>query len=458
MKKGIIKSLILSSLIIMSIYQVITLWFDNVSDRNFFYSVINQVALFINEPENEVNKEYMINPRILGVYLGASDKDFTIIKRDREDYKELLTKSTQVITKVVEEGKLEGAYEESDFLWEERGLVFSLSMPMSKETLAGDLNVDTAVFGDISYVNSLGIIPASDKSDQVKVYLITGGIRKVYVYSLAVNELREQNNALMTYIEKVTEEGFPAYISSLKNDIELFSENVLLPIPSNNIYYYNELSLNTPYIVGQEFQIDTLEKYINQFFDNPNVKWMIQNNDVMIYGDDNALIKYNKNGLLEYSGIQNSNNITQTISSKFNVAEQFLKKDFLLENLDYYLQHYEEKDGKTTFYYRYNYDHLPIHLDQSVLLSNKLTYPMEVTVEKGKVVKYKRLLIELESKTSQEVFKGQFEKALNQFVDEYKVSNGQLEDMYLGYVDYEEQLKLMWVIKSQGKYYWIDLN
>lgn len=458
MRKAVIKSVILSFLIIISIYQVITLWFDNVSDRNFFYSVINQVALLINEPQTEVNKEYMINPRILGVHLGASDKDFTIIERGEKDYKIVLDDSIKTITKVVGEGKLEGVYEEREFLWENRGLIFSLSMPMSKEDLASDLNVDAAVFGDMSSVNTLGIIPANDKNNQVKVYFISGGIRQIYVYTLSVNELKEQNTALLAHIEKTTGSGYPAYISSLKNDIELFNENVLLPIVSNNAYYYSELKLTTPYVYEQEFEIDALENYINQFFDNPNVKWTIQNNDVMIYGDDNALIKYNKNGLVEYSGIQSSSSASQTLSSNYNIAEQFLKKDFLLVNFDYYLLHYEEKEGKTTFYYGYGYDDLPIHLEQGVLLSNKLTHPIEVTVEKGKVVKYKRLLIKIESLSSQDVIKGQFQNALNQFVDEYKATKGQLEDMYFGYVNNNDQLKLMWIIKSQGKYYCIDVN
>lgn len=458
MKKTVTKSIVLSFLIIMSIYQIITLWFDNVSDRNFFYSVINQVASFINEPQTQVNKEYMINPRILGVHLGVSDKDFTIFKREDNDYQVILDDSIKAIIKVVEEGKLEGVYEESDFLWENRSLVFSLSMPMSKKALASDLDVDVSAFGDMSVVNSLGIIPASDKNDQVKVYFISGGIRQIYVYTLSINELQDENTKLLAHIEKATQIEYPAYISSLKNKIEFFNENVLLPLESNNTYYYSELKLETPYINQQGFETEALENYINQFFENPNLKWTIEYDNVMIYGDDNALIKYSKNGLVEYNGIQNRSNTNQTLSSNYNIAEQFLKKDFLLVNLDYYLSHYEEKDGKTIFYYRYGYDGLPIHLNQEVLLNNKLTYPLEITVENGKVVKYRRLLIELESFSSQKVINNQFINALNQYVDEYKVTKGQLEDMYFGYVNNEGQLKLMWIIKSQGKYYFIDMN
>lgn len=458
MKKTVTKSIILSFLIIMSIYQIITLWFDNVSDRNFFYSVINQVASFINEPQTQVNKEYMINPRILGVHLGASNKDFTIFKRGENDYQAILDDSIKTIIKVVEKGKLEGVYEESDFLWENRSLIFSLSMPMSKKALASDLDVDVAAFGDMSVVNSLGIIPASDKNNQVKVYFISGGIRQIYVYTLSVNELQDENTKLLAHIEKATQSEYPAYISSLKNKIEFFNENVLLPVESNSTYYYSELKLETPFINQQGFDTEALENYINQFFENPNLKWTIEYDNVIIYGDDNALIKYSKNGLVEYNGIQNRSNTNQTLSSNYNIAEQFLKKDFLLVNLDYYLSHYEEKDGKTIFYYRYGYNELPIHLNQEMLLNNKLTYPLEITVENGKVVKYRRLLIELKSFSSQEVINSQFINALNQYVDEYKVTKGQLEDMYFGYVNNEGQLKLMWIIKSQGKYYFIDMN
>lgn len=457
MKKNVVKSVLLSFLIIASIYQVITLWFDNVSDRNFFYSVINRFTNFISEPQEE-DKAYMINPRIMGVYLGASDKDFTIIERGGDDYRNILNESTKMILKVVSAGEFEGIYDKADFIWEKRGLIFSLSMPMSKEILASDLNVNSGKFEGIVNVSSLGIIPATDTDSKVKAYFISENANQIYVFSLPVSELKDENDAVRKFIEKTTAKGYPAYISTLKNEIELFNGNVLLPLPSDTIYYFNPLALNIPFIEDGTIKSDALEEYINIFFDNPNVKWTIQNNDIMIYGDDNALIKYNENGLLEYSGLENSNNVTQTVSAAFNTAEEFLKRDYLLSNLDYYLVNFEDKDGKKTFYYAYGYDHLPIHLEESLLSKNTLTYPIEITVQKGKVVKYRRLVIEIDNNGSQELFKGQFERALNQFVDEQKISGGQLEDMYLGYVNQGEQIKLMWIIKSQGKYYWIEFN
>lgn len=456
MKKSVAKSFILVLLIIASIYQIITLWFDDVSDRNFFYSFIDKVAVIIGEPLGEVDKEYMSAPRMLGVFIGASDKDFTIIEKKSSDYDMILSESMKAFSKVLSEGELEDVYEE-EALWQSRGLIFSLSLPMSKDDLASDLDVSVATLGDLSLVRTMGIIPAKVKTDKIKVYFIDEQTNKVFVFVLEEKELRECNKKINSYINKMEGKGFPPYISSLKNDIELFGENVLLPLPTDNDLHYNSFSIKNPFITDENFANEDLENFVNGFFDNPNVKWTIKTSNGMIYGDDNALVKYSNNGVFEYSSILSNNDSLLDLSERFNVAESFLTNDILLSTQGYYLDSYIKRDGKTTFYYEYEYDGLPLFMEEFQQQTNNKYYPMEITIENGKVVKYKRVLIAINELEGQEVFNSQFEEALNSFVVRFNVRKGQLEDMYLGYVKKENKYELMWIIKYNGKAYLLGL-
>ncbi|PKM49164.1 MAG: hypothetical protein CVV02_17270 [Firmicutes bacterium HGW-Firmicutes-7] len=457
MKKSLTKSFILVLLIVASIYQIITLWFDDVSDRNFFYSFLDRVNEIISEPKGEFDKEYMTSPRMLGVFIGISDKDFTIIEKKNIDYDKILGESMTVFNKVLSNGQFEGVYDDASALWQSRGLIFSLSLIMSKEALASDFNVNVSTFGELSSVQTMGIIPAKEKADKIKVYFIDEQTNQVYIYGLDEKELKERNNNINSYINTTESKTYPPYYSSLKNVDELFKGNILLPLPTSNIRYNNKIKLTTPFVINENFGTEDLEIFVNGFFDNPNVKWTIQNSSDMKYGDDHALVKYNNKAIFEYSSIISNNKVSLGLSEAFNVAEEFIVKDVLLVKGDYQLSSYEKQGEKTIFYYEYEFDGLPLLMDKQLLVSNNMKYPIEITIESGKVVKYKRLLFYMNGVDREEAFSSEFVEALNSFVDKNDIRKEQLDDMYLGYVMNDNNVKLMWIIKYNGKVYSLEL-
>lgn len=458
MKYKKIKAVVLCLLIISSIYQTIMLWFDNVSDRNFFYSLIDKATVRLKDSKTSMDKQYMISPKQLGVYLGASDKDFTILKKgDMEyDYNIIYSECIKVIIKAINKDNLSKTKINKEELWEDRGIVFNLPLSISNADLAKDLNINQSAFEGLSSLKSIVIIPAKEKNNFLKVFLIDELTNDIYGFTLAEKEVRESNIILNDLISKAENKNMPIYISTLKNDIDLFEGNILLPLASENMTYCSSLKLSTPYVLNNTFQKEKLEKYINSFFVNPNVKWTTQNNDVMIYGDDNALVRYNKNGLLEYSSIVNNQYSAQSISDSFNVAERFLKIDSLLFEDGYYLIKYIEEKDKAIFYYGYSYEGFPLHLEDKLLSDNNMKYPIEIIVEKGKVVKCKRLVLDIKETGKDEALNSQFEDYLDVFVKRNKVEKEQLEDMYLGYVKKGENAKMMWVIKFQGELYELE--
>jgi len=453
------KSALLGFLIVVSLYQVATLWFDNVSDRNVFYSLIKDTANKIFEPRLENEKEYMIKPETMGAYLALSDKDFTVVPRSNPSNKKILSASTVVIEKALKEGKEEEA-EEASFIWQKRGFCFELPMEMSKEQLKSDFKLNSSAIKLLNSTTMIGIVPIADEDKKILIYMMDKETNKLIVYRTDKKGIAEEVRLLeaeLNGLEK-TEKG--AYISTLKNDISLFANPVLILLPSNNVNYFEKIKLSLPFLdkEGKVFLEEELENYVDKFFKNPNVKWSVQNKDVMIYGDDASLVKYSKQGLIEYTAIQSTEVINPNLSGDYNVAYSFLMNDKIMQNEDFYLKDYKTEKTKTIFNFSYGYDGYPLCLDNELLKANNMIYPVEITVENGKVLKYRRLLFEMELQNRQYSFKGQFERVLNEFLENNKVAERELEDMYLGYSFKDKEGTLKWIIRTRDQKFDMEIH
>lgn len=454
--KRTFKSLVLVILIIGSIYQIITLWFDNVSDRNFFYSFIENATDIVAENTAQT-KQYMIQPRQLGVYLGASDKDFTVVNRLNPDYEGLYGESLKAITSVMKKGRPYEVYDDDVLLWEDRGIVFCLGYSLSKADLAVDLDVNERLFNGLKTTRTIGIIPANDKNNLMKVYFIDEESQVVYMYSLSQKEVEELNDLLNSYIDKTDGKGLAAYISTFKNDIDLFKSIILLPLTTEGVFYSDEILLQTPFVTELGIDKAALEPYVNGFFTNFDVAWQIEQVDGIVYGDESVVVKYSNLGVLEYSR-SNSKNVKQNISEAFNVAQEFISKDILLSKELYYLEGYNKSGGDGyTFYYGYAYDSLPLQLEVQLSANEDKVYPMEITVENGRVKKYNRILINGQDPDGlKEVYEIKLETALNEFLDTKRVSDGEIDDMYLSYVRVDGVVSLKWILHYKNVDFIID--
>ena len=96
MKRYRFKSLYLTLLIVGSMYQIIMLWFDNSSNRNFFYNFIEIVGDKENNQYADAEKSGLLIPRTIGVYLGTASQDFTVLKSTNLEYETIFTKGLQV--------------------------------------------------------------------------------------------------------------------------------------------------------------------------------------------------------------------------------------------------------------------------------------------------------------------------------------------------------------------------
>ncbi len=451
-----VKSLVLGILIIGSIYQIIALWFDNVSDRNFFYSFVESATERMKDPEQGQKDKHMIEPRQFGVFLNASDKDFTVLGKTHPKYEDLFDLSIEAITTILKKGDLI-QYEEDDLLWQDRGIVFILNFPLNRVDLASDLGVSQSLFEDLSFVKSIGVIPAHENTDTMKIYFIDDKSKDIYMYTLPKKALEETNKGLNLAISQIEGKDMAAYLSTFKADYEMFRSHVLLPLQTENINYDDGVMIQKPFISGLEIDKDALKGFVNSFFSNPDVAYDLENEEGMTYGDDSAVVKYNRSGVFVYSSLSNKKNIRVSVSTAFNIAEKFIKRDSELSNGQYYLKDYKVIGDNITFYYDYGYKDIPVQLKSSWSEDDLDQYPMQITVANGIVKQYERILMKWSEQETAQVNEIRLEDALNAFLENKDVSYKKIEDMYLSYVRVGDILQLMWIIKYDGVYYPVDL-
>ena len=463
MKKVLIKMSVLGLLIIGSLFQIVTLWFSDVSERNYFYSFIERGK----EASSDINveKKYILTPRHLIVHLGNSTGEFTIVKRTSKEYEDLFKESMKIITAAIQKGSLTENLSDPSILWSGRSLLYDLTFPLGKEVFAKDLGVGKDFIAPET-VKEFAVLPSDLYSDSIRVVLIDVD-HQLYTYSLPKEEIKESNNQIITFVNQIGQKSNPYYISSYKDGIQyregiqLFDHNVLLPLPNDNLLYHEEIYFDQPFLMNGQFDQDALENYINIFFINPGVKWKLEKENEIRFGDDRILIKYNVDGILEYSNSESSNIKTTDLSSAYQVAEAFLEKDrnLALEQGEYYLNGYEITGAEIHFYYGYSYNSFPLVIEDEIMKQYNMKQPMEITVVGNTVTNYKRFLFMQGQYIQQkQVFSSKYEEVLNQFIEDYDIDENQIQDMYLGYFWEDDNTATMqWIIWYQGNSYIYDL-
>lgn len=452
MKKTVLKSFLLMFLIIGSIYQTGMLWFEDVSDRNFFYNFIDSEDNITNNGVS--SNKYIIKPSMLAIYLGDSEKEYTVVKRTSKEYENLYKEVINLLKDTFNNGRYEDIEVSNEDLWKKRSILINLSFPLSKDIITDGLSVKR-INADINYIKQLYIAPASLSDSNVKVYLTEHGTNKIYAYSVDKSIVNDINLNLNSFIALFESKSTSTYISTFKDNNSYFTNNVLIPLPSDNLMYKEEIYFTTPYINYEGFDIELLEQYVNGFFINPTIKWKIEKDNEIRFGDDSVIVKYNDEGIIEYTLINGSNESGQNVSEAYNIASRFLEKDSKLSEQEYYLDNYTVEEGKVTFYYNYGYDDFPI------IMAEDNNYPMIITVSGGRVINYKRILLTNEEILRQrKPFRGKFEDAIDRFIENYNIESKNIKNMYLAYYWNEAKgyASMKWIIEHNNNRYIIDIE
>ncbi|MCT4596652.1 MAG: hypothetical protein N4A50_02075 [Vallitalea sp.] len=456
MKKNSLKLIVLFSLIIFSLYQTTRLWFDDLSDLNLFYDIINSNGIEENDVLSE--RSYFVQPETIAIYLLSAEKNYSVIQKNKLDFDDISRKSIDILKSIIQNGELVQESISLDILWEKRHILLKYNFEITSSQLLEDLNIkDLAFTRSISEFNEIIIQPNFNQEEYTYVYFINKDYSQIKAFRMK-NKYNEINKSLEKVIKQLEDkkEGFPTYVSSKNLKIEWFKNNILLPGPRTEMI--NSAVVKTkkikPFYNDGEIDSSKLENYVNGFFAN-SYKWKIEKqDDHWTYSDESVFLNYNTDGVIEYVNDNINNKKDLTIIDSYYVANKFLEKDNKIVDQEYYLANYKVNGNEVKFNYNYKCRDIKMIISDDYLEKYHMKYPMEITVVDGQVKTYKRLLLELES--DEYTIQGEksnisYNTVLDKFLETYQEEKNDLQQMELIYYlpSRDEDLTLKWMINNK---------
>lgn len=450
MKNNIIKTIILTALIVLSLYQTTRLWFDDLSNLNLFSDIINYNNNYIEE-EKEEEGYYFIKPDIMATYV--PQQEYVLIKKTNTKFQDMFSNSINYLKEIISNGQIVDKEISKEAIWDNTNVLLKYPFLIESELLVEDLNVKNLDFENkINKFNEIILAPAL-MDEYVYAYFINDNYYdNIKTLKIKRRDIEKSNHNLLALInDNESKQVLPAFISTKNLHIELFDNNVLLP--EKDLLYTDEVYLKTPFFIDEDLDSTQLEDYVNGFFKN-NIKWKLTNKQdtgKLTYTDESVFVYYDTKGIVQYINNDIQNRKDLSVVDSYYVAEKFInEKDKIINRQEYSLSNYKTDKNKntTTFYFSYKYNDVDINIPKSYLLSLDMKYPMEITVMDGQVVNYKRIILEMDDfiKPPEQInvdYISVIDKMLEKYPEEKNI-----EDMYLGYkMDYDEmKMKLEWTI------------
>lgn len=446
-----LKNFIITFFVILAIYQTARLWFEDFSGYGLFYSIFS---------ENNNNSQMEIKYNLDSIIINKGNSEF--IKKSTDIYN---SEYKNVFDNAIKTALKKGSFSRLEELnWEKilsaRCIIYDFGYSLKGSELTAIYNGKKSINSKIDSFDLIVITPNMNVPQSMKVAFLDTRENKSYEIELTEEEIISKTYSTMTGLFSDDESIY--YISSVQNGFELFKGNSFLPRWNGNITEYPYLNMTNPMEEDGGVLLMSLEKNINQFFENPAVKWTSTVNDVYTYSDENTVVKYYTTGVLEYSNYKSANKAKPNFSKDYLTALSFIEKDVNINN-EYYLEDYEINDDDAVFYFDYKINNHKIMLSAESKERTNMDNMIEVTVTNGVVSRYKRLVYEfnLVQTDEPEVARVDFLSAVDKVFEENTELDAQkdsIENIELCYNanKSKEKTTLSWFIKINGKEYIID--
>lgn len=405
------KNLIIVLLIFLAIYQTANLWFENFSSHRFFYLIKNSYDKHIMQKETSNTIESIIintgNNKFLRQYNNISSAEYKKVFDDA-----IITCTKRGDFSYVKKFDL-------NYILDNKAVIYDYAYNSSGKDLNNIFNLKLKNLSKVGNFDKIILFPDINSNTNLQVIFFYSETSEAYIFNLSRQGLAQN---IYNFISNFsgTENKNLYYISSLKSGMDLFKENQFIPKFKNGNIELKKAEAVNPLDQDGGVLLSGLERYINIFFDNPAIKWSSSLNNTYTYNDDNTVVKYYTNGVLEYVNYR-----TYFTGQEFNpykAAIQFLEKDSNIKN-EYYLTDYKEAKDGITFYFDYKINNFPIRLSEEIKESTNMKSMIEVTVYENKVYKYKRLVYNFNLKDEKTFLNINFVDALDKIFLEREDKN-----------------------------------
>ena len=380
------KDILLITLIIVSICQVIKLWFNDSLNRNFFYSSssINDIKTYQAE---------FLTPYRLITNLGGNKFNINYSELYNNKIKNIIDTS---IREVVKNGEYIGT---TNINWneilKEKSFIYDYSFYINSNIFVDIFEQkNNLITSKVDKFNKIILIPENSEYDKLTLLFINENENLCYKYQIKKSDLNYEISNQIKNIYVDFNDSNLYYISSKIIGLP-FEKNVFLPKWKGDKFKYNQIQANIDYYLNQEF-LTYVGSGISMFFSDPNFIWQDKKDDFYIYSDENVVVKYYNNNVLEYRNYKRVTNKKTNILEDFSSAMSFIKRDNFIKN-EFYLSDYSQENGRTTFYFDYIINNFVLDLNSNNKNSNNLKHAIEITVENGVPIKYVKIFYVFQS-------------------------------------------------------------
>jgi len=369
-----VKSILIALLAALTLYQTGVLWFVNITNRDF---LLNYFPFMHQEAIPEGFESLVVPWRILRVH-----GDGRISAR----YNELANPANERYTDVVlshllQSGSFVGLHSDAQipYFLSKPAYIYEYAFPMQAEWFSMGFGQRSNLLQNVPPFRKLIIQPTATY-EAVAVFFIC-----------------ENGSA---YEFTVVPPGRDRFDDFETGSNYIFADGQFI----RDSHFYALESLNPYADPHGTLSLDFVLRRVSGFFNSPAAIRPIGGTDVWIYMDVNTMVRYYDNHILEYISYRAiDRGVVSSFLNDYVAAVQFIERDQLVVN-EFYLSGFREEDGQRIFYFNYVVGDMPLVIPRSA----PLEYPIEVRVDHGVVVLYRKLALNF--RVNEEVRLASFEE------------------------------------------------
>lgn len=376
-----IKSVFILALAVLAVFQVSQLWLVNLTNRNFFMYLQARFPPAVPDGQSAFARPF----RIIS---GAGDGLFEIRYSAIADSQEWVFGETALYA-VLRSGEFAGETNMSQVLAQPI-FIYEYAFNMCAEIFAqafGRRNGDLLTDEGIEAFTSVAVLPPCAEEQMLRVFFIDEP--RVWEFTLQLDSRR--------YLA----EDFEIPITHVNPELKHFisTEGGFIPrTPRGGFAYYSVIVENPFRDPHGLFRISHVLAQIQPFFDNPAtiIPSVSGVDNVFTFSNRKTMVRFLKNSVLEYTSYRTIGRTAPiNFMSDFSVALAFVTDDPHVNENEIFLSHHDTCGRAHVFWFDYVIDNHPLVLMEEwytgINCTDPLLAPIEVVVDHGRVVRYRRL-------------------------------------------------------------------
>lgn len=375
-----IKTLLILILVVLSIFLAAQLWLVQFTSQSFVPYVQARFAPTVPEDASQLVRPFRI-------VTGAGDGYFTA-KYSGIETSPIWGQGQEIIGEVLENGtfvQVHSMYNQE--ILNHPIAIFQYAFCMDTEIFAPAIGRSGAILTDRNIHNfrSIGVLPPKEGNTTTIFFICTG-----YMWEFTVTP--SANRAQDLYISIPSAANLQRRYTAAPDGIHFVMEL------DRHFTYHPALAIN-PYVNNAGFlHLSFIGQQVSHFFDNPATINPGVSAATQIYTFSNlrTVVRYHPWNVLEYSSFRTIGRTGPTsLVSDFSAAFAFVRNDPNVVN-EFYLAGYETRGRETVFWFNYVIDNFPLVLPEpwhtGPECQSPLIYPIEVVVDHGRVVRYRKIV------------------------------------------------------------------